>query len=374
MFSYREKVKKILAGIDVSIDGNRNWDIQVHDERLYRRVIMSGSVGLGESYMDGWWDCPKLDEFFSKILGAQLNRKIGPKWKMAPFAVRNTLFNMQSVSRAFQVGERHYDIGNDLYKAMLDKRMVYTCGYWSGNPPAGGLDKAQENKLDLVCRKLGLRSGQKILDIGCGWGSFAKYAAEKYGVSVVGVTVSKEQVSLGEKMCKGLPIEIKLQDYRKIEGKFDHIVSLGMFEHVGYKNYRTYMEVASRSLKDNGLFLLHTIGSNFSARTSDVWMKKYIFPNGMLPSVKQIGSAIEGLFVMEDWHNFRADYDKTLMEWFKNFDSAWPMLRAKYGDRFYRMWKYYLLSCAGAFRARKMQLWQIVLSKNGVAGGYKSIR
>ncbi len=374
MFSYREKVKKILAGIDVSIDGNRNWDIQVHDERLYRRVIMSGSVGLGESYMDGWWDCPKLDEFFSKILGAQLNRKVGPKWKMAPFAVRNALFNMQSVSRAFQVGERHYDIGNDLYKAMLDKRMVYTCGYWSGNPPAGGLDEAQEDKLDLVCQKLGLRSGQKILDIGCGWGSFAKYAAEKYGVSVVGVTISKEQVSLGEKMCKGLPVEIKLQDYRKIEGKFDHIVSLGMFEHVGYKNYRTYMEVARNSLKDGGLFLLHTIGGNISVRSADPWFKKYIFPNGMLPSIKQIGAATEGLFVMEDWHNFRADYDKTLMEWFKNFDSAWPMLRAKYGDRFYRMWKYYLLSCAGAFRARKMQLWQIVLSKNGIPGGYESIR
>lgn len=374
MFSYREKVKKILAGIDVSIDGNRDWDIQVHDERLYWRVITGGSIGLGEAYMDGWWDCQKLDDFFSKILGAQLNRKVGPKWKMAPFAVRNALFNMQSVSRAFQVGERHYDIGNDLYKAMLDKRMVYTCGYWSGNPPAGGLDEAQENKLDLVCRKLGLRSGQKVLDIGCGWGSFAKYAAEKYGVSVVGVTISKEQVSLGEKMCKGLPVEIKLQDYRKIEGKFDHIVSLGMFEHVGYKNYRTYMNVAGRSLKDGGLFLLHTIGGNISTHSADPWMKKYIFPNGMLPSIKQIGAATEGLFVMEDWHNFRADYDKTLMEWFKNFDSAWPILRAKYGDRFYRMWKYYLLSCAGAFRAKKMQLWQIVLSKNGVPEGYKSIR
>jgi len=371
----KQKIEKILAGIDISVDGARDWDIQVHDDRLYRRVITHGSIGLGESYMDGWWDCRELDEFFAKVLGAQLDRKVSPKWKLAPLVAQNIFFNMQSVSRAFQVGERHYDTGNDLYKAMLDNRMVYTCGYW--NTPAGEaatLDEAQKNKLDLVCRKLGLRSGQKILDIGCGWGSFAKFAAEKYGVSVVGVTVSKEQVSLGEKMCNGLPVEIKLQDYRKIEGKFDHIVSLGMFEHVGYKNYRTYMEVAARSLKNGGLFLLHTIGRNTSVRGSDQWIKKYIFPNGMMPSMKQISSAIEGIFVMEDWHSFGADYDKTLMAWHKNFESRWDELKPKYDERFRRMWNYYLLACAGAFRARKLQLWQIVLSKNGIPGGYKSIR
>jgi len=371
----KQKIEKILAGIDISVDGARDWDIQVHDDRLYRRVITHGSIGLGESYMDGWWDCRELDEFFAKVLGAQLDRKVSPKWKLAPLVAQNIFFNMQSVSRAFQVGERHYDTGNDLYKAMLDNRMVYTCGYW--NTPAGEaatLDEAQKNKLDLVCRKLGLRSGQKILDIGCGWGSFAKFAAEKYGVSVVGVTVSKEQVSLGEKMCNGLPVEIKLQDYRKIEGKFDHIVSLGMFEHVGYKNYRTYMEVAARSLKNGGLFLLHTIGRNTSVRGSDQWIKKYIFPNGMMPSMKQISSAIEGIFVMEDWHSFGADYDKTLMAWHKNFESRWDELKPKYDERFRRMWNYYLLACAGAFRARKLQLWQIVLSKNGISGGYKSIR
>ena len=371
----KQKIEKILAGIDISVDGARDWDIQVHDDRLYRRVITHGSIGLGESYMDGWWDCRELDEFFAKVLGAQLDRKVGPKWKLAPLVAQNIFFNMQSVSRAFQVGERHYDTGNDLYKAMLDNRMVYTCGYW--NTPAGEaatLGEAQENKLDLVCRKLDLRSGQKILDIGCGWGSFAKFAAEKYGVSVVGVTVSKEQVSLGEKMCNGLPVEIKLQDYRKIEGKFDHIVSLGMFEHVGYKNYRTYMEVAARSLKNGGLFLLHTIGRNTSVRGSDQWIKKYIFPNGMMPSMKQISSAIEGIFVMEDWHSFGADYDKTLMAWHKNFESRWDELKPKYDERFRRMWNYYLLACAGAFRARKLQLWQIVLSKNGISGGYKSIR
>ncbi len=375
MLSFEQKAEKILAGIDVSVGGNREWDIQVHDERLYKRVITQGSLGLGEAYMDGWWDCPKLDEFFSRVLRADLERKVGSKWKMFPLVAQSVLFNMQSVSRAFQVGEKHYDIGNDLYKAMLDKRMVYTCGYWSTpSGEAATLDEAQENKLDLVCRKLNLRPGQKILDIGCGWGSFAKFAAEKYGVSVVGVTVSKEQVALGKKMCNGLSVEIKLQDYRKIEGKFDHIVSLGMFEHVGYKNYRTYMEVAARSLRDGGLFLLHTIGGNISERDGDPWIKKYIFPNGMIPSMKQISSAIEDIFVMEDWHNFGADYDKTLMAWHKNFEAGWNGIKSEYSERFRRMWDYYLLSCAGGFRARKIQLWQIVLSKKGIPGGYKSIR
>lgn len=369
-------IQSLLSIAGVGINGKNPWDIFVRHERFYKRVLQEGSLGLGESYMDGWWDCERLDEFFSRVLSARLDKKIGLKWKNILRNILNIIFNMQSMSRAFQVGERHYDIGNDLYKAMLDKQMVYTCGYWSGNPPAGGLDEAQENKLDLVCRKIGLRSGQKILDIGCGWGSFARYAAEKYGASVVGVTVSKEQAVLGEKICKGLPVEIRLEDYREIKGEFDHIVSLGMFEHVGDKNYRAYMEVANKHLKDGGLFLLHTIGGNISVHNGDAWVKKYVFPNGMLPSIGQIGRAIEELFIMEDWHNFGYDYYKTLTAWFENFDRAWPELKksGKYDERFYRMWKYYLLSFAGAFRARNKQLWQIVLSKKGISGGYKSTR
>ena len=254
---------------------------------------------------------------------------------------------------------------------MLDKRLTYTCGYWR---TANNLDEAQEAKLDLVCRKLGLKSGQSVLDIGGGWGSFAKFAAEKYGAKVTVVTVSKEQVELGQKLCAGWPVTFLLQDYREVKGKFDQIVSLGMIEHVGYKNYRTYMEVAERCLAADGLFLLHTIGGNESAKSTEPWIAKYIFPNSMLPSIKQLGQSIEGLFVMEDWENFSAYYEPTLMAWFANFDRHWPELKDKYGDRFYRLWKYYLLSCAGSFRARKNQLWQIVLSKQGVPGGYKSIR
>ena len=357
-----------LAGI--KINGDKPWDIQVHDKRFYQKTLSQGPLGLGESYMAGWWDSKKLDEFFYKILKAKLNEKIKFA-RLAPYFLKAKLVNLQSTSRAFEVGKKHYDIGNDLYKLMLDKRMVYSCGYWKD---AKTLDKAQEAKLDLSCKKLGLKKGMKVLDIGCGWGSFVKYASEKYGVSCVGVTVSKEQAKLARETCKGLPVEIRLKDYRKLNEKFDRIISIGMFEHVGYKNYKEYMKVAHRCLKDDGLFLLHTIGGNKSVKSTEPWINKYIFPNSMLPSAKQIMSASEGLFVLEDWHNFRADYDKTLMAWYNNFEKNWDKIKTQYNGKFKRMWEYYLLSSAASFRSEKNQLWQIVFSKNGVEGGYTSIR
>lgn len=369
--NYREHITQLLAPAGIAINGTRPEDIQVHNEALFGRVLGQGSLGLGEAYMDGWWDATQLDEFFNKVLGAGLNRQIKPTFGLVGTALLARLTNRQTSTRAFEVGEKHYNIGNDLYQAMLDKRLTYTCGYWKN---ATSLDEAQEHKLDLVCKKLNLQPGQRILDIGCGWGSFAKFAAERYGVSVVGITIAKEQIVLGEKLCAGLPVEFRLMDYRSLDEQFDHIVSLGMFEHVGYKNYRTYFEVAARSLKDGGLFLLHTIGGNRSVTHTDAWIEKYIFANSMVPSVAQIGKAIEGLFVMEDWHNFGADYDKTLMAWHANFQAHWPRLKDQYGERFGRMWTYYLLACAGSFRSRTNQLWQVVLSKSGVPGGYYSVR
>ncbi|HUY05380.1 MAG TPA: cyclopropane fatty acyl phospholipid synthase [Candidatus Paceibacterota bacterium] len=371
MASSRVFIETLLTKADVRIGRNRPQDITVHDERLFDRIIRHGTLGLGEAYVDGWWDANKLDTFISTVLKAHLETAIEFNISSVLSIAKAFVLNLQSITRARKVGEVHYDLGNDLYEAMLDKRMVYTCGYWKD---AKTLDEAQEAKLDLVCRKIGLEKGDRVLDIGCGWGSFAKYAAERYGASVVGITISKEQAVLARERCQGLPVEIRVQDYRDLDETFDHIVSLGMFEHVGVKNYRTYFEVARRCLKPDGLFLLHTIGGNVSRRTSDPWINTYIFPGGVLPSAAQIGKASEGLFVMEDWHNFGSDYDKTLMAWFENFDAAWPKLRAKYGDRFYRMWKYYLLTCAGAFRARETQLWQIVLSPNGIPGGYRSVR
>ncbi len=371
MTKKEKMVRSLLGEAGIVVNGSSPADIKIRNPEFYKRVLAGGSLALGESYMDGWWDCERLDEFFNRLLKAELDKKVKRNLRILLYGCAALVFNLQSKSRAFLIGEKHYDAGNDLYENMLDKRLVYTCGYWKN---ANNLDEAQEAKLDLVCKKIGLKEGQKILDIGCGWGSFAKYAAEKYKVSVVGVTVSAEQVKLGKKLCEGLPVDIRLSDYRDVTEKFDHIVSLGMFEHVGYKNYRTYMEVAHRLLKDDGLFLLHTIGGNESTISLDPWIEKYIFPNSMLPSIKQISGAIEGIFVMEDWHNFSAYYDKTLMAWYENFKNNWDKIKANYDDRFRRMWEYYLLSCAGSFRARKNQLWQIVLSKNGVAGGYESIR
>ncbi len=329
--------------------------------------------------MEGWWEAKELDQFFTKVLSAHLDEEVRANPAMLFMIAKAVVFNMQSSSRAFKVGEVHYDLGNDLYEAMLDKRMTYTCGYWSGSPPARDLDEAEEAKLELVCKKIGLKAGDRVLDIGCGWGSFAKYAAEKYGARVVGITIAREQVALAQERCEGLPVEIRLQDYREVNEKFDHIISLGMFEHVGPKNYKEYFEVARRCLNDGGLFLLHTIGRKDAVPVTDPWLNKYIFPGGVIPSMSQITKAVGKKFVIEDWHNFGPDYDKTLMAWFHNFDAAWPTLKDTYGlpgqgDRFYKMWKYYLLQCAGAFRARNLQLWQIVLSKEGVEGGYKSVR
>jgi len=366
----KDKIIKILDQSDIEINGNRPWDIQVHNESLYSRILAQGTLGFGEAYMDGWWDCEKIDTMIEKILKAGIEKKVR-NFSMVFEVAKAKLFNQQSVSRARKVGEVHYDLGNDLYEAMLDKYMNYSCGYWH---EADNLEDAQQAKLELSCQKLQLKPGMKVLDIGCGWGAFAKYAAEKYGVEVVGVTISKEQAKFAKKRCAGLPVTIKLQDYRDLTGEFDAIISIGMFEHVGYKNYKQYMQTAYRLLRENGLFLLHTIGGNISAHSTEAWIEKYIFPNSMLPSPVQTTKSAEGLFVIEDWHSFGADYDKTLMAWYKNFLDHWPELKNSYDDRFYRMWVYYLLTCAGSFRARKNQLWQIALSKHGIPGGYKSIR
>lgn len=370
MEDLKKVTQRLLSLADVKIDGNRPGDITINNPKFYSRVLAGGSLALGESYMDRWWDCKDLDVFFEKILRAGLDRKaMKLKNLILPF-LRAKLTNMQNKSRAKRVGEQHYDAGNDLYKLMLDKRMCYSCGYWKN---VKTLDEAQEAKLDLICKKLKLKKGMKVLDIGCGWGSFAKFAAEKYGVSVVGITISKEQAKLAQERCKGFPVKIKLEDYRNVTEKFDRILSIGMFEHVGPKNYREYMSVVHRCLKDDGLIMIHTIAGNKSVTSLEPWFNKYIFPNGVLPSAKQITSAAEGLFILEDWHSLGQDYDKTLMAWLDNFKKNWNKIENKYDKRFYKMWVYYLSSCAGSFRAKKNQLWQIVYSKIGSRDFYERV-
>lgn len=367
----RSYALKLLAAAGITVNGTQPWDIQVHDERLYLRCLLHGSLGLGEAYMDGWWDCEAIDECIRRLLSVQVPQTIG--WlARIPLWFDSRFINRQRGKGAFVIGEHHYDIGNDLYEAMLDRRMIYSCAYWDSG--ASTLDEAQEAKLDLIARKLDLQPGMRVLDIGCGWGGTAQYLAERYGVHVVGITVSKEQAALARERCRGLPVEIRLEDYWQTRGTFDRIISVGMFEHVGYRNYRTFMRVARRCLADDGLLLLHTIGTNVAYQGRDAWIERYIFPNSMLPSPRLLTAAFEGLFVLEDWHNFGINYVTTLKAWHANFEQAWPQLSTRYNERFYRMWRLYLLMSAGSFMARASQLWQLVLSPRGVADGYRSVR
>ncbi|HFF8435399.1 cyclopropane fatty acyl phospholipid synthase [Serratia marcescens] len=364
-------VEEMLAEAGVAINGPRAWDIRVHNPALFKRILQEGSLGFGESYMDGWWECERLDMLFTRILQAGVDERLPKSLSDIARIAYARLFNRQSRKRAWQVGKEHYDIGNDLFRAMLDPYMQYSCGYWK---EAQTLEQAQQAKLRMICEKLQLKPGMTLLDIGCGWGGLAQFAAQNYGVSVHGVTISAEQQKLAQARCTGLDVEILLQDYRDLDRQFDRIVSVGMFEHVGPKNYDTYFSVAARNLKPDGLFLLHTIGSNQTDLNVDAWIDKYIFPNGCLPSVRHIAEASEGRFVMEDWHNFGADYDRTLMAWLENFKRAWPDLMGGYSERFERMFTYYLNACAGAFRSRNIQLWQVLFSPAGVEGGVRVYR
>jgi cyclopropane-fatty-acyl-phospholipid synthase len=371
----KRRITELLAQAGVALDGSAPCDPQIHNEHFYARVVTHGSLGLGEAYMDGWWDVEDLDEFLFRVLDARLDHKVGG-FDDAWLWLKAKLLNLQRGRRAYVIGEHHYDIGNDLFEAMLGHRLVYSCGYWKNatDSDGNGLDDAQEAKLDLVCRKLGLKAGMRVLDIGCGWGEALKFATERYGVSGVGITVSQEQAQYASDLCAGLPIEIRVQDYREVNEHFHRSWSIGMFEHVGVKNYRRYFEMLRRCLADDGLSLLHTIGGNTSTNHTDPWIAKYIFPNSLVPSAAQIARASEEHFVIEDWHNFGADYDKTLLAWRANFNAAFPTLQGSYDERFRRMWVFYLSASAATFRARRNQLWQIVLSPRGVPGGYRAPR
>lgn len=363
-------LEELLKGTGIVVNGEKDWDPQFYSDEVIVRALAKGNLGLGEAYMDNLWDAKQLDEFFCRLLRNEVDTRIKPI-RLLWHATRFKVFNLETVKKAKKIGEYHYDLGNSFYQAMLDKYMAYSCGYWE---KAKNLEEAQEAKLDLICRKLELEPGMRVLDIGCGWGSFMRYAAEKYGVECVGLTVSAEQVKLGRELCKDLPVEFRLKDYRKETEQFDRVVSVGMCEHVGRKNYRSYMQTANRCLKRNGLFLLHTIGKRVRDSVPDPFISKYIFPVGQVPALEWLTKASEGLFVLEDLHNFGVDYDRTLMAWHENFEKTWPRFRDQLGDRFYRMWRYYLLSCAGAFRARDIQLWQMVYAKLGRTGGYSSCR
>jgi cyclopropane-fatty-acyl-phospholipid synthase len=354
-------VRGLLELADIRVGGDRPQDIQVHNPAFYARVLRDGRLGVGESYVDGEWDAVQLDHFIARVLEARLNERV-QDWRSMLYVAAARASNFQKVSRAFRSVERHYDIGNDLYEAMLGETWAYTCAYWTG---ASTLDQAQRAKFELVCRKLELRPGMQVLELGCGWGGFAKFAAERCGAEVTGYTLSNEQIAVGRQLCKGLPVDLRLQDYRLATGSFDRVLSIGMMEHVGHKNHRAYFETVDRCLRPGGIAFVHTIGSNVSETLIDSFYHKYLFPNALIPSLAQLAQAMEGLFVPEDVHNIGPHYDATLMAWHSNFAAAWPTLSARYNERFRRLWRFYLLSSAGSFRARFTQLYQIVLTRPG---------
>ncbi len=354
-------IREALARAGVTIGDDAPWDIQVRDARTYQRILRDGTIGVGESFTEGWWDCQALDQLIERVVRARLYDVLAKSWALRVQVVRSRVFNLQA-TRAFEVGERHYDAGNDLYREMLGPRMVYTCAYFKNTD---SLDAAQEAKLDLVCRKIGLEAGMRVLDLGCGWGGFAAFAAERYGAQVVGYTVSREQAAWAKEHYAALPVEIRLDDYRRATGTYDAVVSIGLMEHVGPKNHRPYMELAARLLAPGGRVFVHTIGGATARTHIDPWFDKYIFPNAAIPTLGQLATAMEQILVPEDVQNIGPHYDRTLMAWWANFDAAWPRLRAKYGDAFYRTWKFYLMVSAAYFRTREHNLYQIVATPAG---------
>jgi cyclopropane-fatty-acyl-phospholipid synthase len=341
---------------------------------VVRRYQREGVYGLGETYINGLWSVEPLDEFLFKIFRSDSTgfRRFNPY--ILGYLLKEKIFNSQKL-RAFEIADRHYNLGNDLFSAMLDTSMTYTCGYWQN---AGNLAQAQEAKLELICAKLQLNRGMRVLDIGCGWGNFAHYAATRHGVHVTGLTVSDAQAEYARKRCQGLPVEIHIQDYRSYEGSFDRVVSIEMIEAVGKRNLPVFFDVVHRSLKSGGLFLLQAISAETVSLRSPIlldqyimWILKHIFPNGYLPKMDELMDPAKDRFVLEDVHGFGPDYDRTLLAWESNFVREWPKLAGKFDEEFKRMWRFYLLGCAALFRARMVQVYQLVYSKAGSSSTYR---
>ncbi|OXA37401.1 cyclopropane-fatty-acyl-phospholipid synthase [Folsomia candida] len=361
-------VDRELGILGHNAEGKGPLGIRVHDEKeFYLRVFVRRHTGLFEAHMDKV--CTINDVKAMVISGLQSTKTLA---FMHPLSTILDRFNLQSRSKVWQVGAEHYDLGNDLFETILCKNLLYTCAYWRNS---SDLESAQIAKMDLVARKLKLKPGMKVLDIGFGYGALDYHLAKHYGVSVVAISISKGQIQHATKLCDGLPVEFRICDYRDLNEKFDRIAVIGMIEHVGHKNYREFFKVCNRCLTDDGLMLLHTIVNNDrNILGFDYWCHKYIFPNGCIPYYLQVCKAIEDVFLIEDWQNFGYDYYKTLAAWEVKFEENWDKLAPKYGERFHRMWHIYLNCAQAFFQTRSYQLWQIVLSKRGVERGYESVR
>lgn len=374
-------VRELLALGTIELNGPKLWDLQVTDRRFYKRILTGGVLGFAEAYIEGWIDCEQMDELIARLLQAGIKQKLKNNWRLMLHLFQSQIFNLQALSRASQVADAHYNLSNRFYEYMLGESMAYTAAYYKN---ATSLDEAQYAKYDLVCRKLQLKPGETVLELGCGWGGFARYAAEHYGCRMVSVNISKQQVRYAKELCRQWPVAVFRCDYRdeacynpdKI--RFDKAVSIGMAEHVGPKNHRRLFGTVFRQLKPNGLFLLHTIGSDRSLTACEPFTHKYIFPNSVIPSLKQLSSAAEGWFVTEDLQNFGKYYFNTLKEWYTNVKSNWQSIQAldytKFNSRFDRIWSFYLLGGMGMAKSKANHLWQIVFSGKAYRDLYEAVR
>jgi cyclopropane-fatty-acyl-phospholipid synthase len=370
----RRIITGVLEQADIRVGGDRPWDLRIHHDRFFPRA-MRGSLGVGESYMDGDWDAGSLIEFFRKTMDAGLQMHPLLRINRVAKEVHARFRNLQTRRRSRAVAEEHYDLDHRMYAQFLGPWNQYTCCFFDGTDD---LEEAELCKLEMICDKLEIESGDRVLDIGCGWGGFAKYAASTRGCSVVGISLSDEQIEYARDYTEGLPVEIHRMDYRDLPesplGTFDKVLICGMIEHVGYRNYRQLMKVVHTVLAQDGLFLLHTIGNRHNTAVVEPWIEKYIFRNSMAPSMQQLTRAAADLFVIEDWENYGHYYVPTLQAWHDNFNRNWDRIRALDGprpfdERFRRMWNFYLMSSRAAFEVEDLHLWHLVMTRYGSGRG-----
>ena len=356
-------VRTALQQAGVCVGGGNPWDPVVHDPGFYARVARDGMLGLGDAYVDGWWDCADLPELFSRAIRGGLWERASRARPALVKRVKDAVLNRQSPGRAVRNVAAHYVRRNDLVLGMLDPWRAYSCAFFRDPAdPAEGLDAAQERKLGLVCDKLGLAPGHRFADVGCGWGSLLGFAAERRGVRGVGLTPAGTQAAY---VRERYGLTVREQDYRQMTGTYDRVASVGMFEHVGRKNYRAYMEVVARCLAADGLFLLHCFGRPAAGVPPlDPWLDRHVFPGGCLPTLDQVHAAADGVLEAVHQDEWGRHYDPTLLAWAGNFEREAERTGLKQRDGpTYRMWRYYLYTCAGAFRSGDVALWQVVFRK-----------
>lgn len=353
-----------LEDAGIHVNGPASHDIRVHDKRFYWRTLAHGSLGFGEAFMDGWWSCEDLEEMVFRLIRSEVRRRAYRHPGAVALEWLNRIRNDQNRRRSLRAPRRHYDFDNEMFQAFLGRYMNYSCGYYAGT---GDLDEAQILKMDIICRKLDLQPGEHLLDVGGGWGEFALYAAKHYGVHVTSVNISEEQMRFARRRCAGYDVDVVRSDYRDIAGQYDKVAAIAMFPHVGHRNHRTFMQAMYRALKPGGTFLIESTMNTATTTAGDPWIDRYIFPGLLMPSGSQICAAMEGLFVIEDLHNFGPHYVKTLRAWNANFQNAWGRFAARHDERVRRMFEYFFLISAALFRARTMEYWHLVLTRQGDA-------